>query len=135
VTSDKKKFAAASGEGLASITELNISASTGALYPLEVTNQPLAAKSSQDCNDTQLSGHCIKMPLVDDEPNQTEVLRMLFELEGIDASVAVNGDDAVARIHKARPQGIVTDHIMLLMNSGEMQRSSGPGRNPRRCLT
>jgi len=61
-----------------------------------------------------------KILIVDDEHSQTEVLKLLFSLEGFEAAVAFNGKDALAQLERVRPDVIVTDYSMPLMNGGEL---------------
>lgn len=62
------------------------------------------------------------MLIVDDEHSQAEVLTMLFQLEGFDVEVAANGKQALDRLDGVRPDLIVTDYMMPLMNGGEMAK-------------
>ena len=133
-TSDEKILIPADSKEFASVTVFNGSVSTGALRSLEVSAKPLTSKTSPDRNNTQDWRHYRRVCILDDEPNPTELLEMLFELEGIKAAVAVNGGDAVAQIHKARPHVIVTDYMMSRMNGGEVDRLFGSSCNTRRCL-
>lgn len=63
-----------------------------------------------------------KVLIVDDEHSQAEVLMMLFTLDGFEVVVAVNGKDALDRLDEVRPDVIVTDYMMPVMNGGEMAR-------------
>jgi PleD family two-component response regulator len=133
-TSDEKILVTADSKEFASVTVFNGSVSTGALHSLEVSAEPLISKTSPDRNNTQDWRHHRRVCILDDKPNPTELLGMLFELECIKAAVAVNGGDAVAQIHKARPHVIVTDYMMSRMNVGEVDRLFGSSCNTRRCL-
>lgn len=63
-----------------------------------------------------------KVLIVDDEHSQAEVLMMLFTLDGFEVAVAVNGKDALERLDEVRPDVIVTDYMMPVMNGGELAR-------------
>lgn len=63
-----------------------------------------------------------KVLIVEDEHSQSEVLAMLFALEGYEVTVAANGKDALAQLDRVRPDVIVTDYMMPVMNGGEMAR-------------
>lgn len=63
-----------------------------------------------------------KVLIVDDEHSQAEVLMMLFNLDGFEVAVAVNGQDALDRLDEVRPDVIVTDYMMPLINGGELAR-------------
>jgi CheY-like chemotaxis protein len=98
-------------------------ASAGASTSPEATTKPLAQQPSPICKDVQSSEFCKKVLIVDDEPDHTDILKVLFELEGFKVAVAVNGHDAVTQIHKVRPQVIGTDYMMPCMNGGEMAKT------------
>ncbi len=73
-----------------------------------------------------------KVLIVEDEHSQAEVLTMLFTLEGFDVAVAANGKDALDQLEAVRPDVIVTDFMMPIMNGGEMAklvRASPPHAN------
>lgn len=97
--------------------------SAGASTSPEATAKPPAQQSSLVCKDVEGSELRKKVLIVDDEPDQTEILKVLFELEGFEVAVAVNGHDAVTQIHKVRPHVIVTDYMMPCMNGGEMAKT------------
>jgi two-component system, OmpR family, response regulator VicR len=58
--------------------------------------------------------------IVEDEHSQAEVLMMLLNLEGFETAVAINGKDALEQLDRVRPDLIITDYMMPLMNGGEM---------------
>jgi CheY-like chemotaxis protein len=62
----------------------------------------------------------VKILIVDDEHSQAEVLTMLFNVDGFEVAVAVNGKDALDRLDEVRPDVIVTDYMMPVMNGGEL---------------
>jgi CheY-like chemotaxis protein len=47
---------------------------------------------------------------------------MLFNLDGFEVVVAVDGKDALNRLDEVPPDVIVTDYMMPVMNGGEMAR-------------
>jgi len=61
-----------------------------------------------------------KVLIVDNEHSRAEVLMMLFNLDGFEVAVAVNGKDALDRLDAVRPDVIGTDDMMPIMNGGEM---------------
>lgn len=61
-----------------------------------------------------------KVLIVEDEHSQAEVLTMLLKLDGFEATVAVNGQDALDQLDRVRPDLILADYMMPLMNGGEM---------------
>ena len=61
-----------------------------------------------------------KVLIVEDEHSQAEVLTMLLRLEGYETDVAVNGQDALDRLDRVKPDLILTDYMMPSMNGGEM---------------
>ena len=63
-----------------------------------------------------------KVLVVEDEHSLAEVLTMLLNLEGFEVAVAVNGKDALDQLEGARPDVIVTDYMMPVMNGGEMAK-------------
>lgn len=63
-----------------------------------------------------------KVLVVDDEHSQVEVLVMLLTSEGFEVAEASNGKDALDGLDRVRPNLIVTDYMMPLMNGGEMAK-------------
>ena len=63
-----------------------------------------------------------KVLVVDDEHSQAEVLTMLLTLEGFEVAVASSAKAALAQLDQVRPDLIVTDYMMPLMNGGEMAK-------------
>jgi CheY-like chemotaxis protein len=63
-----------------------------------------------------------KVLVVEDEHSHAEVLTMLFILEGFEVTVAANGKDALDQLNRVRPDLIVSDYMMPLMNGGEMAK-------------
>ncbi len=74
-----------------------------------------------------------KVLVVDDEHSQVEVLTMLLTSEGFEVAAASNGRDALDRLDEVKPDLILTDFMMPLMNGGEMAakvRSTAHARVP-----
>jgi CheY-like chemotaxis protein len=58
--------------------------------------------------------------VVEDEPDIAEALRDLLESEGYDVACAGHGREALDEIERAKPDVIVTDVMMPVMNGNEM---------------
>ena len=58
--------------------------------------------------------------VVDDELASAEVLSLILEEEGYRTFCAANGQQALARVRDVRPQLVVLDFMMPVMNGGEM---------------
>jgi DNA-binding response OmpR family regulator len=54
--------------------------------------------------------------VVDDDDNLREMMAQLLTLEGFDAEVAKNGEDALNKAHAYRPSVIVLDMMMPVMD-------------------
>lgn len=61
--------------------------------------------------------------IVDDELSSSEVLALALEDEGYEVVTAPNGKEGLERLEKAKPDLIVTDLMMPLMNGAEMGRA------------
>jgi two-component system, OmpR family, response regulator VicR len=59
---------------------------------------------------------------VDDDFAVAEVTRMVLEHEGFAVIVAANGEDAFKAVESERPDLVITDFMMPLMNGGELVR-------------
>lgn len=60
--------------------------------------------------------------VVDDEFGITDALEILLSEEGFDVLVATNGRQALDRIEAKRPDLLLTDFMMPVMNGGEVIR-------------
>lgn len=58
--------------------------------------------------------------VVDDELASAEVLSLILEEEGYRTFCAANGQQGLARVRDVRPQLIVLDYMMPVMNGAEM---------------
>lgn len=58
-----------------------------------------------------------KILIVDDEENICELVRLYIEKEGFDAIIANDGQEAVAKFNKEKPDLILLD-IMLPIKDG-----------------
>lgn len=58
--------------------------------------------------------------LVDDEPDAVEIYAMLLEMRGYRVISASNGDEALRQIGEIRPDVIVTDWMMPIMDGAEL---------------
>ena len=63
-----------------------------------------------------------KVLVVEDEHSLAEVLTMLLSLEGFEVALAVNGKDGLDQLEAVRPDVIITDYMMPVMNGGEMAK-------------
>lgn len=61
--------------------------------------------------------------LVDDEFSGTEVLALILRDEGYEVTAAGDGRRALALLHQARPDLLVTDFMMPGMNGVELARA------------
>lgn len=60
--------------------------------------------------------------IVEDEHSHAEILTLLLKLEGFETAIAINGKDALEQLDRVRPDLIITDYMMPLMDGGEMAR-------------
>lgn len=60
--------------------------------------------------------------LVDDEFDILTTYEVLFQLEGFETIIARNGKDALLRVAEQRPDLILTDYMMPVMNGIELCR-------------
>jgi CheY-like chemotaxis protein len=58
--------------------------------------------------------------IVDDEPHMARVLRLYLERAGYAVTTSTNGREALAAIHSAAPDAMVTDIQMPLMTGKEL---------------
>jgi CheY-like chemotaxis protein len=61
--------------------------------------------------------------VVDDELANADLLCLLLEEEGYRAHSAVNGRQGLERIAEVRPQLVILDYMMPVMNGAEMGRA------------
>lgn len=61
-----------------------------------------------------------KVLVVDDESNMRFLLRMIFETEGFEVVEAHHGAAALERVKEAKPDLVVTDLMMPVMNGREL---------------
>ncbi|HEV7915607.1 MAG TPA: response regulator [Albitalea sp.] len=61
--------------------------------------------------------------VVDDELSSAEVLSLILEEEGYRTFCAANGQQGLARVRDLRPQLVVLDFMMPVMNGAEMGKA------------
>jgi two-component system response regulator VicR len=59
---------------------------------------------------------------VDDDFAVAEVTRMVLEHEGYTVLIAGNGEDAFHAVETERPDLVITDYMMPIMNGGQLVR-------------
>jgi two-component system response regulator VicR len=64
----------------------------------------------------------LRILFVDDDFAVAEVTRMVLEHEGYTVIIAANGEDAFAAAESERPDLVITDYMMPIMNGGELVR-------------
>jgi len=57
-----------------------------------------------------------KILVVDDEPNVIKTLTFVLKKEGYDVSSAVNGEEAISRVHESKPSLMFLDVMMPKKN-------------------
>lgn len=57
-----------------------------------------------------------KILVVDDEPNVIRTLTFVLKKEGYDVSSAVNGEEAITRVHESKPSLMFLDVMMPKKN-------------------
>jgi CheY-like chemotaxis protein len=70
-----------------------------------------------------LAGSCervLKILVVDDESNMRFLLRMVLEAEGYEVTEASHGATALELVREERPDLVVTDLMMPVMNGREL---------------
>lgn len=60
--------------------------------------------------------------VVDDDPVIVNLLHLNFEMEGYDVLTATGGEDGLLQAHRARPDVVVLDVMMLGMDGIEVAR-------------
>jgi len=65
----------------------------------------------------------VRVLLVDDEVSSAEVLGLILAEEGYLVTTAADGKHALARLDEARPDILVTDFMMPVMNGAELVRA------------
>jgi DNA-binding response OmpR family regulator len=61
-----------------------------------------------------------KVLIVDDEPNVVRTLTFVLKKEGYDVSSAVNGEEAISKVHESKPNLIFLDVMMPKKNGYEV---------------
>lgn len=61
--------------------------------------------------------------VVDDEPASAEVLSLILEEEGYRTACAADGRQGLMRVHDLRPQLVVVDFMMPVMNGADMGKA------------
>ena len=58
--------------------------------------------------------------IVDDEPSIAKILRKQMEVAGFDVTVAVDGEEGLAKIRDGRPELVILDVMLPKMNGHEV---------------
>lgn len=58
--------------------------------------------------------------IVDDEPSIAKILRKQMEVAGFDVSVAVDGEEGLAKIRDGRPELVILDVMLPKMNGHQV---------------
>jgi DNA-binding response OmpR family regulator len=61
-----------------------------------------------------------KILVVDDEPNVVRTLTYVLKKEGYDVSSAVNGEEAITKVHESKPSLMFLDVMMPKKNGYEV---------------
>lgn len=70
---------------------------------------------------TMSDGHDVL--IVDDDPDMTETIAMVLEIDGYACRIAMNGRDALAAAEVMRPGLVLLDMVMPVMNGWECARA------------
>jgi DNA-binding response OmpR family regulator len=62
----------------------------------------------------------VSVLVVDDDPVILRLLQVNFELEGIDVTLAVDGEEGLARIRREPPDVVISDIMMPKVNGLEL---------------
>ena len=62
----------------------------------------------------------VSVLVVDDDPVIQRLLQVNFELEGIDVSIAVDGEEGLAKAKASPPDVVISDIMMPKMNGLEL---------------
>ena len=65
----------------------------------------------------------VRVLLVDDEVSSAEVLGLILAEEGCVVTTVADGKQALARLEEARPDILVTDFMMPVMNGAELVKA------------
>lgn len=60
--------------------------------------------------------------LVEDDADIRDAMRLVLALEGYDVATATNGEEALARVAKQRPDLVISDVMMPVLNGFELCR-------------
>ena len=66
--------------------------------------------------------HSKKILVVDDEVDIAEILRLLLDGDGVEVLVAHNGQEALEMVREERPQLILSDVMMPVLDGRELCR-------------
>ena len=64
----------------------------------------------------------LRILFVDDDFAVAEVARLVLEHEGFTITLASNGEEALHSVQSDRPDLVITDYMMPIMNGGELVR-------------
>lgn len=80
-----------------------------------MTIQTPSVKEGVDL-DQRLSGEHPRILLIDDEPDNISLLKLMFRSKGFDVSGAYSGKEALKKIHEVKPNLIILDIMMPEMD-------------------
>ncbi|MGZ6123555.1 MAG: response regulator transcription factor [Myxococcales bacterium] len=75
----------------------------------------------------------LRVVLVEDDRDLADVTQLALELEGLEVSVAYDGHEALSVIERVRPDVVITDLIMPVLDGLQLIqhiRASPPPRSP-----
>jgi len=80
-----------------------------------MSTQTLTFKEGVDL-DQRISGEHPRILLIDDEPDNVILLKLMFQSKGFDVSGACSGVEALKKIHEVKPNLIILDIMMPEMD-------------------
>ena len=69
-----------------------------------------------------MSDETISILVVDDDPNNVDIVQTYLESKGYQVTTAANGKEALAKLESARPKVVLLDVMMPGMDGWEVAR-------------